>query len=66
MKLPRWLQHKQLEQELEEELNAHLNMDRQDRIARGESPRDADLNARRDFGNDLLIREATRRMCVIA
>lgn len=45
---------------LRDEINAHLEMDRADRIARGESPSDAVLNARADFGNVGLVQEVTR------
>ena len=48
------------DRELDEELRAHLRMAAEDRIGRGEHPLDAERNARREFGNDLLIRETTR------
>src|SRR5690242_5476292 len=50
------------ENELDEELRAHLNMATAERIARGESPEEAAAAARREFGNDGLTREVTREM----
>lgn len=47
---------------LVEELRSHLDMDQADRIARGETPRQAATNARRDFGNVGLVQELTRDM----
>ena len=54
-----WLRRDR-ERALRDEINAHLEMDRADRIARGESPSDAVLNARADFGNVGLVQELTR------
>src|ERR1700741_1028453 len=51
---------KQIEQELEQEINSHLAMEAQQRIDRGESPADAYRNSRRDFGNVGLVKEITR------
>src|SRR5262245_58340145 len=48
-------------QELQQEIAAHLALETQQRIECGESPDDARANARRDFGNELLISEITRR-----
>ena len=48
------------EDEIEEEVNAHLEMAIRDRIERGESPLSARAAARREFGNVALIREKTR------
>src|SRR5437867_7179250 len=53
---------KQLEHDLEEEINSHLLRETQQRIERGESPEDAGLHARRDFGNIALIKDTTRDM----
>ena len=47
---------------LAEELRSHLEMDEADRVARGETPRQAATNARRDFGNVGLVQELTRDM----
>ncbi len=48
------------DRELDEEIRAHLAMAAKDRIERGESPDSAEVNARREFGNQLLITEVTR------
>ena len=46
--------------ELADELRAHLDMAEADRIARGESPREAAANARREFGNPGLALDVAR------
>jgi len=51
---------KQLEQELEEEINSHLAVDVQQRIERGESLRNAREKALKDFGNVALVKDSTR------
>jgi macrolide transport system ATP-binding/permease protein len=56
------LRRRKRDEELDDELAAHLRMASDDRISRGESPLDAARNARREFGNALLIRETTRDM----
>lgn len=48
------------DEELDEEVRAHLLLAEADRIARGESPEAAAAHARREFGNDVLVRELTR------
>lgn len=48
------------DQELKEELEAHLRMAAQDRMDRGESTSDAQANAKRELGNAGLISEVTR------
>jgi predicted permease len=48
--------------DLDEELRAHLAIDRQQRIEAGERPEDAHSAALRDLGNVLLIKEVTREM----
>lgn len=48
------------EQELKEELEAHLRMAAQDRMDRGEAPSDAEAFAKRELGNPGLIAEVTR------
>jgi predicted permease len=50
------------EQELNREIEWHLNEIREEREADGLSPRQAVHAARRDFGNDALVREDTRRV----
>ncbi len=52
MKFFAWLRlKKQRERELDEEIRAHLAMASGERIERGESPAEAEANARREFGN---------------
>ena len=46
--------------ELREEIEAHLKMAAADRVARGQDPRAADADARRELGNISQIQEATR------
>ena len=46
--------------ELDEEIQAHLQMDIQDRRDRGESPEQAHAAAIREFGNVALIEDVTR------
>ncbi len=46
--------------DLEDELRTHLEMAMHDRIDRGESPEQARLSARREFGNAALIEHVTR------
>ena len=48
--------------DLDEEIRAHLAMAARDRVERGESPADAAFNARREFGNEALVKEITREM----
>jgi hypothetical protein len=60
MRLPlwRWRQSDQLD----EEIASHLRMAVEDRVARGESREEARRSARREFGNENLVRETTRDM----
>src|SRR5258707_7820655 len=51
-----WWRRKREERELEEELRFHLEQEEQLRRDRGEAPR----VARREFGNELVVREVTR------
>ncbi len=44
------------------EMDAHIAMAIRDRIARGESPENAALNARREFGDRTTVRESTSDM----
>lgn len=46
--------------ELRDELDSHLEMAAWDRVERGEDPGQAHQHARRELGNEALIREATR------
>lgn len=50
------------DEELDEEIQAHLAMAVRDRIERGESPQSAEVAARKEFGNRALIQETTREM----
>src|SRR5262245_25965220 len=60
MKLPLWRRRR--EEELEEEIQSHLQMAIRDRMERGESAEEAESAARRGFGNVGLIKETTRGM----
>ena len=53
---------KRRDRELEEELHAHFRMAVKERIAKGQSPAEAEQNARREFGNELLVKEVTREI----
>jgi putative ABC transport system permease protein len=46
--------------DLDEEIAAHFRIAVADRVARGESPEDAERAVRREFGNVTLIKETTR------
>lgn len=59
MKLRFW---RRREEDLDEELQSHLQMAAQERVERGESPAHAEQAARREFGNIDLIKEITRDM----
>jgi putative ABC transport system permease protein len=50
------------EDDLEEELRSHLELETKERIEDGLNPEEAERSARRDFGNVALIKEATRRV----
>jgi putative ABC transport system permease protein len=59
----RWLpRRRSKEQELDEEILAHLALEAKQRIDAGESPEEAERSARREFGNVALIKEVTRTM----
>src|SRR5215475_14296480 len=60
MKLPLWRRRR--EEELEEEIQSHLQMAIRERVERGESEEEAESAARREFGNVGLIKETTRGM----
>jgi putative ABC transport system permease protein len=53
-----WRQEKQ--KQLEEELHSHLEMSTRDHVDRGESPAQAELSARREFGNVALVEHVIR------
>ena len=50
------------EEELDEEVQAHLRMAAQEHAEQGESPEQARASAVRDFGNITLVKEVTRDM----
>jgi predicted permease len=63
MPLWNWLFHrKQHDEDLDEEIQAHLRLAVQEHIERGESPEAARAAARREFGNVTLVKETTRDM----
>lgn len=49
-----------LDDDLDQEIQAHLAMAARDRIERGEEPQGAEVAARREFGNVTLVKETTR------
>ena len=53
-----WRQRK--EEDLDAEIQSHLDEAIRDRIERGETPEQAHANARREFGNVGLVKEVTR------
>ena len=53
---------KRRDQELDDELQAHLRMAAQDRLDRGEPTNEAENAARRELGNLQLVKEVTRSM----
>jgi putative ABC transport system permease protein len=57
-----WRSRRRRDQELDEEIRAHLDMATRDRIARGESPDEAAREARREFGSLTTVREVTSDM----
>ena len=58
----RFFYRREMDAELDEEIRSHLSMAQRDRVDRGESESDASINARREFGNVLLVKETTRDM----
>src|SRR5262245_38273134 len=50
------------DRELEEEMRFHLEMKAEENLAAGISPEEARLAARRQFGNQTLLREVSRDM----
>ncbi|HJQ31946.1 MAG TPA: ABC transporter permease [Pyrinomonadaceae bacterium] len=55
-----WRGHR--EEELDEEIRAHLRMAVRDRVERGETPEQAEAAVLREFGNVGLVKEVTREM----
>src|SRR5271157_1922826 len=63
MSLWDWLFHRrQREEELDEEIQAHLRMAAQERMEQGETAGQARASAVREFGNVTLVKEVTRDM----
>lgn len=58
MRFPFWRRSRQ--EELSEEIESHLQMAAHEREERGENPRAAEQCARREFGNQGIVREVTR------
>jgi len=48
--------------DLDAEIQSHLDMAAKERMARGESPEDAQAGARKEFGNVGIVKEVTRDM----
>src|SRR4051812_4650450 len=48
--------------DLDDEIRTHLRMAAEDRMARGETQAEAARNVRREFGNELLIKQTARDM----
>ena len=61
MKFPFW-KRKQRDNELNEEIQAHLALGACEEMESGHSRKDAELAARRVFGNETIARETTRDM----
>lgn len=61
MKFP-WFRCRQREEDLAAEIRSHLDEAICERMARGETPEEARLNALREFGNVTLVKEVTREM----
>src|SRR5208283_4903286 len=63
MSLWDWLFHRrQREEELDEEVQAHLRLAAQERMGQGETAEQARASAGREFGNVTLVKETTRDM----
>ena len=58
----RLFRRRQGEKDLDEEVETHLRLAAQDRIARGEPPEQARAAVAREFGNLALVKEVTRDM----
>lgn len=57
-----FLSRRRRERELDEEIRSHLAMAVEARVARGESREEAECAVRREFGNEVRVREVTRSM----
>src|SRR3989442_978262 len=58
----RFLRRKRRDAELDEEIAHDLLLEAEEKVQAGMSPRDADLASRKDFGNIVLVKEATREV----
>ncbi len=61
MDLPFWRRRRR-EEELEEEIQSHMQMAIRERMERGESAEEAEFAVRREFGNAGLVKDVTRDM----
>jgi putative ABC transport system permease protein len=57
-----WFRRRRRDDDLDDEIRAHLEMAARERMERGETAADAAAGARREFGNVLLVKEVTRGM----
>src|SRR5262245_40102507 len=57
-----YLRRERFDRELEEEMRFHLEMKAEENLAAGVSPEEAGYAARRQFGNQTLLRELSRDM----
>src|SRR5215471_6957606 len=64
-RLLRSFRRNRLEDQLDEELQFHLEMRTQEFIAAGMTPEEGRYRARRLFGNQVLLKERTREMDMI-
>jgi hypothetical protein len=60
MRIWQLFRRNRLDNDLDEEIQAHLAMATRERIDRGEEPDAAEAAARREFGNRTLVKETTR------
>jgi macrolide transport system ATP-binding/permease protein len=58
--MKRWWDWRKRDEELEKEMRHHLRMAEKERLERGAAPRDAQVAARREFGNPGLVKELAR------
>ena len=55
-----WAFWQRKEEQLDDEVQSHLRMAMEDRVARGEAPAQAERSVSREFGNVALVKEVTR------
>src|SRR4051812_16678490 len=63
-RLTYYLRRDQFDRELQEEMKFHLEMKVEQNVAAGMSPQAARSAAQRQFGNSLLLREASREVWI--